>query len=183
MAKKTEAFIKLQVPAGDANPSPPVGPALGQHGVNIMDFCKEFNAQTQGIEKGMPVPVVIEVFNDRSFTFITKTPPASVLLRKAAKLDKGSGRPNTEKVGKVSRAQLEEIAKVKMPDITAADMDAAVRTIAGSARSMGLEVEGVEEHDETAQENSRLTRENRRGQGLPSGRGAATGQGLCRSAL
>ena len=143
MAKKTEAFIKLQVPAGDANPSPPVGPALGQHGVNIMDFCKEFNAQTQGIEKGMPVPVVIEVFNDRSFTFITKTPPASVLLRKAAKLDKGSGRPNTEKVGKVNRAQLEEIAKVKMADITAADMDAAVRTIAGSARSMGLEVEGV----------------------------------------
>ncbi len=143
MAKKTEAFIKLQVPAGDANPSPPVGPALGQHGVNIMDFCKEFNAQTQGLEKGMPVPVVIEVFNDRSFTFITKTPPASVLLKKAARLDKGSGRPNTEKVGKVNRAQLEEIAKVKMPDITAADMDAAVRTIAGSARSMGLEVEGV----------------------------------------
>lgn len=143
MAKKTEAFIKLQVPAGDANPSPPVGPALGQHGVNIMDFCKEFNAQTQGLEKGMPVPVVIEVFNDRSFTFITKTPPASVLLKKAARLDKGSGRPNTEKVGKVNRAQLEEIAKVKMPDITAADMDAAARTIAGSARSMGLEVEGV----------------------------------------
>ena len=143
MAKKTEAFIKLQVPAGDANPSPPVGPALGQHGVNIMDFCKEFNARTQGLEKGMPVPVVIEVFSDRSFTFITKTPPASVLLRKAARLDKGSGRPNTEKVGKVSRAQLEEIARVKMPDITAADMDAAVRTIAGSARSMGLEVEGV----------------------------------------
>ena len=143
MAKKTEAFIKLQVPAGDANPSPPVGPALGQHGVNIMDFCKEFNAQTQGLEKGMPVPVVIEVFNDRSFTFITKTPPASVLLKKVARLDKGSGRPNTEKVGKVNRAQLEEIAKVKMPDITAADMDAAVRTIAGSARIMGLEVEGV----------------------------------------
>ena len=143
MAKKTEAFIKLQVPAGDANPSPPVGPALGQHGVNIMDFCKEFNARTQGLEKGMPVPVVIEVFSDRSFTFITKTPPASVLLKKAARLDKGSGRPNTEKVGKVNRAQLEEIAKVKMPDITAADMDAAVRTIAGSARSMGLEVEGV----------------------------------------
>ncbi|MCY4419788.1 MAG: 50S ribosomal protein L11 [Gammaproteobacteria bacterium] len=143
MAKKTEAFIKLQVPAGDANPSPPVGPALGQHGVNIMDFCKEFNAQTQGLEKGMPVPVVIEVFSDRSFTFITKTPPAAVLLKKAAKLDKGSGRPNTEKVGKVNRAQLEEIAKVKMPDITAADMDAAVRTIAGSARSMGLDVEGV----------------------------------------
>ena len=143
MAKKIEAYIKLQVPAGDANPSPPVGPALGQHGVNIMDFCKEFNAQTQSLEKGMPVPVVIDVYNDRSFTFITKTPPASVLLKKAAKLDKGSGHPNTEKVGKVSRAQLEEIAKVKMPDITAADMDAAVRTIAGSARSMGLEVEGV----------------------------------------
>ena len=143
MAKKIEAYIKLQVPAGDANPSPPVGPALGQHGVNIMDFCKEFNAQTQNLEKGTPVPVVIDVYNDRSFTFITKTPPASVLLKKAAKLDKGSGHPNTEKVGKVSRAQLEEIAKVKMPDITAADMDAAVRTIAGSARSMGLEVEGV----------------------------------------
>ena len=143
MAKKTSAYVKLQVPAGDANPSPPVGPALGQHGVNIMDFCKEFNARTQGLEKGMPVPVVIEIFSDRSFTFVTKTPPASVLLKKAAKLDKGSGRPNTEKVGKVNRAQLEDIAKAKMPDITAADMDAAVRTIAGSARSMGLEVEGV----------------------------------------
>lgn len=143
MAKKIEAYVKLQVPAGDANPSPPVGPALGQHGVNIMDFCKEFNAQTQNLEKGMPVPVVIDIYNDRSFTFITKTPPASVLLKKAAKLDKGSGHPNTEKVGKVNRAQLEEIAKAKMPDITAADMDAAVRTIAGSARSMGLEVEGV----------------------------------------
>ncbi|MCY4641990.1 MAG: 50S ribosomal protein L11 [Gammaproteobacteria bacterium] len=143
MAKKTSAYVKLQVPAGDANPSPPVGPALGQHGVNIMDFCKEFNAKTQGLEKGMPVPVVIEIFSDRSFTFVTKTPPASVLLKKAAKLDKGSGRPNTEKVGKVNRAQLEDIAKAKMPDITAADMDAAVRTIAGSARSMGLEVEGV----------------------------------------
>ncbi len=143
MAKKIEAYVKLQVPAGDANPSPPVGPALGQHGVNIMDFCKEFNAQTQNLEKGMPVPVVIDIYNDRSFTFITKTPPASVLLKKAAKLDKGSGHPNTEKVGKVNRAQLEKIAKAKMPDITAADMDAAVRTIAGSARSMGLEVEGV----------------------------------------
>lgn len=143
MAKKVDAYIKLQVPANEANPSPPVGPALGQHGVNIMEFCKAFNAQTQNLEKGMPVPVVITVYNDKSFTFITKTPPASILLKKAAGLDKGSGRPNTEKVGKVNRAQLEEIAKTKMPDITAADMDAAVRTIAGSARSMGLEVEGV----------------------------------------
>ncbi len=143
MAKKVEAYIKLQVPAGEANPSPPVGPALGQHGVNIMEFCKAFNAQTQNTEKGLPVPVVITVYNDRSFTFIMKTPPASILLMKAANLNKGSGRPNTEKVGKVTRAQLEEIAKTKMPDITAADMDAAVRTIAGSARSMGLEVEGV----------------------------------------
>jgi len=143
MAKAISAYVKLQVPAGDANPSPPVGPALGQHGVNIMEFCKEFNAKTQGLEKGMPVPVVIEIYNDRSFTFVTKTPPASVLLKKAAKVDKGSGTPNTDKVGKVNRAQLEEIAKTKMPDITAADMDAAVRTIAGSARSMGLEVEGV----------------------------------------
>ena len=143
MAKKVDAYIKLQVPASDANPSPPVGPALGQHGVNIMEFCKAFNAQTQNLEKGMPVPVVITVFNDKSFTFITKTPPASILLKKAAGLSKGSGRPNTEKVGKVNRAQLEEIAKTKMPDITAADMDAAVRTIAGSARSMGLDVEGV----------------------------------------
>lgn len=143
MAKKVDAYIKLQVPANEANPSPPVGPALGQHGVNIMEFCKAFNAQTQGLEKGMPVPVVITVYSDKSFTFITKTPPASILLKKAAGLSKGSGRPNTEKVGKVNRAQLEEIAKTKMPDITAANMDAAVRTIAGSARSMGLEVEGV----------------------------------------
>ncbi len=143
MAKKVEAYIKLQVPAAEANPSPPVGPALGQHGVNIMEFCKAFNAQTQSLEKGLPTPVVITVYNDRSFTFITKTPPASILLKKAAGLSKGSGRPNTEKVGKVNRAQLEEIAKTKMPDITAADMDAAVRTIAGSARSMGIEVEGV----------------------------------------
>ncbi len=143
MAKKVDAYIKLQVPASDANPSPPVGPALGQHGVNIMEFCKAFNAQTQSLEKGMPVPVVITVYNDKSFTFITKTPPASILLKKAAGLSKGSGRPNTEKVGKVNRAQLEEIAKTKMPDITAADMDAAVRTIAGSARSMGIDVEGV----------------------------------------
>ena len=143
MAKKVDAYIKLQVPANEANPSPPVGPALGQHGVNIMEFCKAFNAQTQNLEKGMPVPVVITVYNDKSFTFITKTPPASILLKKAAGLSKGSGRPNTEKVGKVNRAQLEDIAKTKMPDITAADMDAAVRTIAGSARSMGLEVEGV----------------------------------------
>jgi large subunit ribosomal protein L11 len=144
MAKKIEAYIKLQVPAQSANPSPPVGPALGQHGVNIMEFCKAFNAQTQNLEKDMPVPVVITVYNDRSFTFITKTPPAAVLLRKAAGLAKGSGRPNTEKVGMVNRAQLEEIANVKMPDLTAADMDAAVRTIAGTARSMGLDTEGVE---------------------------------------
>ncbi len=143
MAKKVEAYIKLQVPAGQANPSPPVGPALGQHGVNIMDFCKAFNAQTQNLEQGMPIPVVITVYVDRSFTFITKTPPASVLLRKAAGIDKGSGEPNTVKVAKVNRAQLEEIAKIKMPDLTAADMDAAVRTIAGSARSAGIDVEGV----------------------------------------
>ncbi|HEC00014.1 MAG TPA: 50S ribosomal protein L11 [Thiotrichales bacterium] len=143
MAKKIEAYIKLQVPAQDANPSPPVGPALGQHGVNIMEFCKAFNAQTQNLEKGMPVPVVITVYNDRSFTFVMKTPPASILLKKAAGISKGSGEPNTNKVGKVTRAQLEEIAKTKEPDLTAADMDAAVRTIAGTARSMGLDVEGV----------------------------------------
>ncbi len=143
MAKKIEAYIKLQVPAGQANPSPPVGPALGQHGVNIMEFCKTFNAQTQSQEQGLPIPVVITVYSDRSFTFITKTPPAAVLLRKAVGIEKGSGTPNTEKVGKVTRQQLEEIAKTKAPDLTAADMDAAVRTIAGSARSMGLDVEGV----------------------------------------
>ncbi len=144
MAKKIQAYIKLQVPAQSANPSPPVGPALGQHGVNIMEFCKAFNAQTQNIEKDLPIPVVITVYNDKSFTFIMKTPPASVLLKKAAGIAKGSGRPNTEKVGKVTREQLEEIARTKEPDLTAADMDAAVRTIAGSARSMGLDVEGVE---------------------------------------
>ena len=144
MAKKIEAYIKLQVPAGEANPSPPVGPALGQHGVNIMEFCKAFNAHTQSVEQGLPIPVVITVYSDRSFTFITKTPPAAVLLKKAAGIPKGSGVPNRDKVGKVGRAQLEEIANVKMPDLSAADMDAAVRTIAGSARSMGLEVEGVE---------------------------------------
>ena len=143
MAKKVEAYIKLQVKAGQANPSPPVGPALGQHGVNIMEFCKAFNAQTQGLEPGAPVPVVISVYSDRSFTFTMKTPPASFMLKKAAKIKSGSGRPNTEKVGKVSRAQLEEIATAKAADLTAADMDAAVRTIAGSARSMGLDVEGV----------------------------------------
>ncbi|MFC3152129.1 50S ribosomal protein L11 [Litoribrevibacter euphylliae] len=141
MAKKIEAYIKLQVAAGQANPSPPVGPALGQHGVNIMEFCKAFNASTQKLEPGLPVPVVITVYNDRSFSFITKTPPAAVLLKKAAGLKSGSARPNTEKVGKVTRAQLEEIATAKEPDLTAADMDAAVRTIAGTARSMGLEVE------------------------------------------
>ena len=143
MAKKVSAYIKLQIPAGQANPSPPVGPALGQHGVNIMEFCKAFNAQTQKAEQGMPLPVVITVYADRSFTFITKTPPAAVLLRKAVGIPKGSGEPNTNKVGTVTRAQLEEIAKAKEPDLTAADMDAACRTIAGSARSMGLDVEGV----------------------------------------
>ncbi len=143
MAKKVEAYIKLQVPAGQANPSPPVGPALGQHGVNIMEFCKAFNAATQGLEQGMPVPVVITVYNDRSFTYITKTPPASILLKKAAGIKSGSGTPNSNKVGKVTREQLEEIAKTKEPDLTAADLDAAVRTIAGSARSMGIETEGV----------------------------------------
>ena len=144
MAKKVLAYIKLQVAAGKANPSPPVGPALGQHGVNIMEFCKAFNAQTQSMEPGLPIPVVITVYADRSFTFIMKTPPAAVLLRKAIGLDKGSATPNTNKVGKVTRAQLEEIATAKLPDLTAADMDAAVRTIAGSARSAGIEVEGVE---------------------------------------
>jgi len=143
MAKKVQAYIKLQVAAGKANPSPPVGPALGQHGVNIMEFCKAFNAQTQSMEVGMPLPVVITVYSDRSFTFVTKTPPATYLLKKAAGITSGSSTPNTKKVGKVTRAQLEEIAKLKMPDLTAADMDAAVRTIAGSARSAGLEVEGV----------------------------------------
>ena len=143
MAKKIQAYIKLQVKAQEGNPSPPVGPALGQHGVNIMEFCKAFNAQTQNIEKGMPIPVVITVYSDRSFTFIMKTPPAAILLKKAAGIKSGSGRPNTEKVGTVTRAQLEEIAKAKQSDLTAADLDAAVRTIAGSARSMGLEVEGV----------------------------------------
>jgi large subunit ribosomal protein L11 len=143
MAKKVEAYIKLQVPAGQANPSPPVGPALGQHGVNIMEFCKAFNAETQGLEQGLPIPVVITVYSDRSFTFIKKTPPAAVLLRKVAGISKGSGEPNTNKVGKVTRAQLEEVATQKWPDLTASDMDAAVRTIAGSARSAGLDVEGV----------------------------------------
>lgn len=144
MAKKVEAYIKLQVAAGKANPSPPVGPALGQHGVNIMEFCKAFNAQTQQMaQEGMPIPVVITVYSDRSFTFITKTPPVAYLLKKAANIAKGSGTPNTNKVGKVGRSQLEEIAKVKEPDITAGDIEAAVRTIAGTARSMGIEVEGV----------------------------------------
>jgi large subunit ribosomal protein L11 len=143
MAKKIDAYIKLQVAAGKANPSPPVGPALGQRGVNIMEFCKAFNARTQDMEQGLPIPVVITVYSDRSFTFITKTPPAPVLLLKAAGVKSGSGRPNTDKVGKVTREQLEEIAKVKEPDLTAATMDAAIRTIAGTARSMGLTVEGL----------------------------------------
>ena len=143
MAKKIAAYIKLQVKAGEANPSPPVGPALGQRGVNIMEFCKAFNAKTQNVEKGLPIPVVITVYTDRSFTFVTKTPPASVLLKKAVGAPKGSSNPNTIKIGKVTREQLEEIAKTKEPDLTAADLDAAVRTIAGSARSMGLDVEGL----------------------------------------
>lgn len=143
MAKKIDAYIKLQVPAGQANPSPPVGPALGQHGVNIMEFCKAFNAQTQGLEPGLPTPVVITVYADRSFSFITKTPPASVLLRKALGLDKGSSTPNTIKVGKATRAQLEDVAKAKMPDLNTDDLDQAVRIIAGSARSMGIETEEI----------------------------------------
>ncbi len=143
MAKKIVGFIKLQVPAGKANPSPPIGPALGQRGLNIMEFCKAFNAQTQGVEPGLPLPVVITAFADKSFTFIIKTPPATVLIKKAIKLDKGSARPHTDKVGRITRAQLEEIAKTKMKDMTAADLDAAVRTIAGSARSIGVTVEGV----------------------------------------
>ena len=143
MAKTIDSYIKLQVPAGQANPSPPVGPALGQHGVNIMEFCKAFNAETQSMEPGMPVPVVITVFSDKSFTFIKKTPPASVLLKKAANIEKGSAEPHVNKVGSVNREQLEEIAKTKMPDLTAKNMDAAVRTIAGSARAAGIETEGV----------------------------------------
>lgn len=143
MAKKVTAYIKLQVPAAQANPSPPVGPALGQHGLNIMEFCKAFNAETQGLEPGLPIPVVITVFSDKSFTFIKKTPPASFLLRKAAGVEKGSSTPHSEKVGKVTRAQLEEIAKAKMADLNANDVDAAVKIIAGSARSMGIETEGV----------------------------------------
>ena len=142
MAKKIEGYIKLQIPAGKANPSPPVGPALGQRGLNIMDFCKAFNAATQSMEPGLPIPAVITAYSDKSFTYIMKTPPASILIKKAAKVDKGSGVPHTEKVGKITRAQAEEIAKTKQPDLTAADMDAAVKTIAGSARSMGIEVEG-----------------------------------------
>jgi large subunit ribosomal protein L11 len=143
MAKKVQGYVKLQVPAGSANPSPPIGPALGQQGVNIMEFCKQFNAATQKQEKGLPIPVVITVYADRSFTFIMKTPPASVLIRKAIGIEKGSGTPNTAKVGKISRKQIEEVAKTKQPDLTAADLEAAVRTIAGSARSMGVDVEGV----------------------------------------
>ena len=143
MAKKVQGYIKLQVPAGSANPAPPIGPALGQQGVNIMEFCKQFNAQTAKMEKGLPIPVIITVYSDRSFTFIMKTPPASVLIRKALGLEKGSGTPNTAKVGKITRAQLEDIARLKQPDLTAADLAAAVRTIAGSARSMGVDVEGL----------------------------------------
>ena len=143
MAKKIVGFIKLQVPAGKANPSPPIGPALGQRGLNIMEFCKAFNAQTQGVEPGLPIPVVITAFADKSFTFVMKTPPASILIKKAAKLTKGSSKPHADKVGSITRAQVEEIAKTKMKDLTAADLEAAVRTIAGSARSMGVTVEGL----------------------------------------
>ena len=143
MAKKIVGYIKLQVPAGKANPSPPIGPALGQRGLNIMEFCKAFNAQTQGLEAGLPVPVVITAYADKSFTFVVKTPPATVLIKKAAKIEKGSPRPHTDKVGKITRAQAEQIAKLKMPDLTAAGLEAAVRTIAGSARSMGIEVEDM----------------------------------------
>jgi large subunit ribosomal protein L11 len=143
MAKKIVGFVKLQVPAGKANPSPPIGPALGQRGLNIMEFCKAFNAQTQGVEPGLPLPVVITAFADKSFTFIIKTPPATVLIKKAVKLDKGSPRPHSDKVGKITRAQLEEIAKTKLKDMNAASVDAAIRTLAGSARSMGITVEGV----------------------------------------
>ena len=143
MAKKIVGFVKLQVPAGKANPSPPIGPALGQRGLNIMEFCKAFNAKTQGMEPGLPIPVVITAFADKSFTFVMKTPPATVLIKKAIKLDKGSAKPHVDKVGTITRAQLEEIAKAKEPDLTASDMDAAVRTIAGTARSMGIVVEGV----------------------------------------
>ena len=143
MAKKIVGFIKLQVPAGKANPSPPIGPALGQRGLNIMEFCKAFNAQTQGVEPGLPLPVVITAFADKSFTFIIKTPPATVLIKKSIKLDKGSARPHSDKVGKITRAQLEEIAKTKLKDMNAANVDAAIRTLAGSARSMGITVEGL----------------------------------------
>jgi large subunit ribosomal protein L11 len=143
MAKKVNGYVKLQVPAGSANPSPPIGPALGQQGVNIMEFCKQFNAQTQKMEKGLPIPVIITVYSDRSFTFVMKTPPAAVLIRKAIGIEKGSGTPNTAKVGKISRKQLEDIAKLKTPDLTAAGLEAAVRTISGTARSMGVDVEGV----------------------------------------
>jgi large subunit ribosomal protein L11 len=143
VAKKVSGYIKLQVPAGAANPSPPIGPALGQQGVNIMEFCKQFNAQTQKLEKGLPIPVIITVYSDRSFTFVMKTPPASVLIRKALGIEKGSGAPNSNKVGRISRKQLEEIAKTKQPDLTASDLEAAVRTVAGTARSMGVDVEGL----------------------------------------
>ena len=143
MAKKIVGFVKLQVPAGKANPSPPIGPALGQRGLNIMEFCKAFNAQTQGLEPGLPIPVVITAYADKSFTFVMKTPPATILIKKAAKIDKGSKTPHVDKVGKITRAQAEEIAKLKMPDLTASDLEAAVRTVAGSARSMGITVEGL----------------------------------------
>ena len=165
MAKKIVGFIKLQVPAGKANPSPPIGPALGQRGLNIMEFCKAFNAQTQGVEPGLPIPVVITAYADKSFTFVMKTPPASVLIKKAAKIDKGSAKPHTDKVGKLTRAQVEEIAKAKMKDLTAADLEAAMRTVAGSARSMGVTVEGMY-HGKTLQAHNRSACQARPQQGV-----------------
>src|SRR5260364_387705 len=167
MAKKISGFIKLQIPAGKANPSPPVGPALGQRGLNIMEFCKAFNAQTQNMEPGLPVPVVITAFSDKSFSFILKTPPASVLIKKAAKTDKGSPKPHTHKVGSLTRAQAEEIPKIKMPDLTAADLEAAVRTIAGSARSMGITVEGM--YGQTSKTEARICQSDRTRQTISVG--------------
>ena len=180
MAKKIQAYIKLQVKAGEANPSPPVGPALGQHGVNIMEFCKAFNAQTQQIEKGLPIPVVITVYSDRSFTFVTKTPPASVLLMKAVGIPKGSSTPNTNKVGTVSRAQLEAIATTKMPDLNAADLDAAVRIVAGTARSMGLDGGGLS-HGQTEQTSEGNAGEAHPGQAVCDRRGAGPAAAVLRS--
>jgi len=175
VAKKVVGFVKLQVPAGKANPSPPIGPALGQRGLNIMEFCKAFNAQTQGVEPGLPLPVVITAYADKSFTFIIKTPPTSVLIRKAVKVEKGSAKPNSDKVGRLTRAQVEQIAKQKQPDLTAADLEAAMRTVAGSARSVGVEVEGVEDGT-YFQENQGLEGQDRPQQGVSDCRCDQTGE-------